>query len=474
MQIRTKLTLYFIGIAAGISLLSLFFVYVQFERHVLTEFIASLRSKAYMTADMLIKSEKEASTLRPIAERRQSSITPFTENIMVYNAAQQRLYTYNEEAPAIEQQVFRQIERHDEYHFERSGNPSVGIRYVNKDGISYYVFAEGKMDRAILNSLRTILWIAFFLMIGLVAIGGWIFAGQALAPVSRIMNQIDDLFPSNLKRRLEPHNHKDELARLVITFNKLLDRIQEAFTLQKGFLSNISHEIKNPLTTIIAQLEVALQKDREKEAYRDTIYSVLEDVRKLNETSEKLMQLARLNAQKDQLDWKQLRLDELIWQTREEVLRNHPEAQIRIDMNNLPEQEEELLITGNESLMRTALSNLLDNACKYSKDNSAFLRLDCSSPKTLTLEVIDNGPGIDDEEKTSIFQPFYRSDRTAHIKGSGIGLSLVSTILKWHRINCEIESSPGHGSLFRLLIPREAQPQPNERDTAFSPVTIRN
>src|SRR4029079_9948186 len=101
--------------------------------------------------------------------------------------------------------------------------------------------------------------------------GGWFFARQALSPVSAIMNQVDALLPTDMSHRLEATNQKDELSRLVITFNNLLDRIQHAFKNQKMFLSNISHELKNPLNVIVSQVEVTLDKERSVEDYQHTL-----------------------------------------------------------------------------------------------------------------------------------------------------------------------------------------------------------
>ncbi len=158
------------------------------------------------------------------------------------------------------------------------------------------IIAESVFDQVHLDNLTQILILVFLISITLVAIGGWFFARQALAPVSRIMNQVDALLPTDMSHRLETNNQHDELSRLVITFNKLLDRIQQVFGLQKMFLSNISHELKNPLNVIVSQVEVTLHKERTEEEYEATLSSVLSDVQELNDVADKLMQMARINA----------------------------------------------------------------------------------------------------------------------------------------------------------------------------------
>ncbi len=451
MQIRTKLTLSFILVVAGLSMVSLIFIYFQFKNHSLTEFYGSLRSKGIMTAEMLVKNEVEASKLSPVVlNTQQTNVTPFSENILIIDQDLNIIYTYNDATPPIPERVLENIRKNNEFSFDNNEMMALGMYYTNRDNVPYYIIAESTFDNSGLLSLRNILIFTFAFMILLVAFIGYIFAGQALAPVSKIMNEIDNILPSNLKKRISYSNQKDEISRLAATFNNLLDRIEHAFFIQKSFLSNISHELRNPLTTIIAQLEVTLHKERTEEAYKKTLYSILEDTRKLNEVSEKLMQLARINANGNQIEHSALRLDEVIWEIREKMLRNHPEYTIDFHIVNLPADESALIINGNQSLLTTAITNLVDNACKYGKSNKSWLYLECKKDKSIELRIEDDGPGIANEEKELIFEPFYRSNQTSHIQGSGVGLSLVSSILKLHKIPFNLKSVVNEGTRFSL------------------------
>lgn len=451
MQIRTKLTLSFILVVAGLSMVSLIFIYLQFKNHTLTEFYGSLRSKGIMTAEMLVKNEAEASKLSPVALHPQkTNVTPFSENILIIDNQRNIIYTYNDATAPISQKVLENIRKNNEFSFENNEMLALGMYYTNRDNVPYFIIAESTFDNTGLLSLRNILIFTFAFMILLVAFIGYIFAGQALAPVSRIMNEIDTILPTNLKKRISYSNQKDEISRLAATFNNLLDRIEHAFFIQKSFLSNISHELRNPLTTIIAQLEVTLHKERTEDAYKKTLYSILEDTRKLNEVSEKLMQLARINANGNQIELHPMRLDEAIWEIREKMLRSHPEYSIDFYIEKLPVDESSLIINGNESLLSTAITNLVDNACKYGKSNKSRLYLECRDDKSIELRIEDDGPGIANEEKELIFEPFYRSNQTSHIQGSGVGLSLVSSILKLHQIPFELKSAIHEGTCFSL------------------------
>jgi signal transduction histidine kinase len=300
-----------------------------------------------------------------------------------------------------------------------------------------------------LYKLRNILFWVFGIFISLVALAGWLFSGQALAPINRIMNQVDTLLPSDLTRRLDFTDQNDELSRLTKTFNKLLDRVQNAFSTQKLFLSNISHELKNPMNVIISQLEIALTKDRSKADYQDTIVSVLEDVKELNDVSTKLMQLARINSDGTDIVFTWFRIDEALWQTRDSLLRSHPSFSANVQIIDLPESEESLLIWGNEQLLRTALYNLMENACKYSPENKVTVQLAFNNGLIL-LEIQDSGAGIPEGEIPMIFNPFYRSSQTTMVRGSGIGLSLVDNIMKLHNVPMKLTSTLEVGTTFYL------------------------
>ena len=120
----------------------------------------------------------------------------------------------------------------------------------------------------------------------------------------------------------------------------------------------------------------------------------------------------------------------------------------------------ELFFNGNEQLLRTALINLMDNGCKFSPDKKVKASLSFSSEGAIIIEFTDNGPGIPQEELPMIFNAFYRSPRTSIIKGSGIGLSLVQSILKLHHIELNVNSRSGHGTTFILIFPVVSMGEP--------------
>lgn len=455
MQIRLRLTIQFILIAAGILAAAFFYVHFQFKLNLQDEFYDSLRSKALIIAEMVVgkKTNESFHLNEPAVENAGPLANEYPENISIYNTEGERLYAFNPAPDAAARSIIAQAVANGEVRFVQGKFHAIAIRYHNQTGDNFIVIAESVFDHVHVQNLTRILFVVFFISISLVAFGGWIFARQALSPVSAIMNQVDALLPTDMSHRLAAISQHDELSRLVLTFNKLLDRIQQVFKNQKMFLSNISHELKNPLNVIVSQVEVSLNKDRTEEEYKHVLQSVLSDVRGLNEVAENLMQMARINADESTIQFQWVRIDELIWQAKSGLLRNHPEYQIQFEIINLPANENLLEVAANEQLLRTALLNLMDNSCKFSENHAVKVQLSFTEQETCQITIADHGPGISDEDMPMIFDPFYRSQRTSATKGSGVGLPLVAAILKMHHIQMKVESNKGEGATFILQFP---------------------
>jgi signal transduction histidine kinase len=459
MQIRVRLALQFMMIAAGILLVAFIYIHFQFKRNLQDEYYDSLKSKAFIIAEMVAgkKTDEQDFKIEAPSDLSTPLATDYPENISIYDLEGRRLYSFNPAPDDIPKSAFDDVKSAGECRFNHRKFSALGVLYMNKLGEHYIVVAESVFDPVHVNNLTQILFLVFLISISLVAVGGWFFARQALAPVSRIMNQVDALLPTDMSHRLVTTNQHDELSRLVITFNKLLDRIQQVFRMQKMFLSNVSHELKNPLNVIVSQVEVILDKERSKEEYESTLTSVLADVKELNEVSDKLMQMARINADDATIRFQPLRIDELIWQTKENFVKTHPEYRINFEVLNLPEQEQKLFVNANEQLLKTALINLMDNGCKFSPDKQVKVSLSFSAEGNPVIEIADKGPGIPEKEISMVFNAFYRSSRTSSIKGSGIGLSLVDSIMKLHHIEVEVKSKPGQGTTFVLTFPLDVK-----------------
>ncbi len=462
MRIRTRLTLQFILLTAGIFTAALFFIYTRFEQHVEHEFFTLLESKARMTAEMLLRHEE---TLRPLPPPGgQVSMLPPTSNISIFDAQKQRVFALNSGHCAISPEQLSTICRDGASRFKQSDCFIFGAIVNSATGHTYIVVSEDKPDYSKLRPLRNILLVTFFMVMAAIAAGGWFYAGQALAPVLRIVNEVDALLPVDLSRRLRHADQRDEMSHLAATFNRLLDRIEHAFQMQRSFISNVSHELRNPLAAMNAQLQLTRNRPRSVEAYDQVLTSLHDDVRDMTDTTDKLLQLANVHSNAANIAFEPLRLDELLYQTRDALLKTHPDYVVRIEINNLPVEESGLCTVGNEALLRTALLNLLDNGCKFSPDHTVRAGINFAPTGQCSIDIRNNGQGIPEADLPRIFDPFFRSGQHSRLKGSGVGLSLVQSILRLHRIDMQARNMAGGGVQFRLTFPVQWTEQPTPTD----------
>jgi len=446
MQIRSKLTLQFMLLVSGILILSFVILVILVKQHNVDDFQKRLKEKAITSAILLLKVEQVDSTLLKTIDLSKKDIL-YRENISIYDDQNKEVYTSNDtiffDAPFP---LLQKIKQSGELRFSKNEFEVVGIPFKDKSK-QYVILAEAvDLDgHARLQDLKKLLYVIVLIMIGVGAAAGWFYSGRALKPIKKVMSEVQSISTIDLSQRLDENINPDEIGKLVIIFNHLLSRIENAFNLQKTFVTNVSHELKNPLTTITSQLEVTLLKDRASTEYKEIIQSVLGDIKELNQLSNSLLDLASLSQRNINIPTSAVRIDEILWEVREGVQAINSNYKVDIHTLTMPVDEQDLYLQANPYLVKTALQNLIENACKFSDDKRATVSLICSKGE-LEIRIFDNGPGIDKKELENVFQPFYRSNNTSKVKGHGIGLSLSQRIIDLHKGVVEIDSTLGQGT----------------------------
>jgi signal transduction histidine kinase len=448
MQIRAKLTLTYFIISFILLVSSLLFIYYSFRNYIYTEFYNTLRSKALMTVMMVEKSKPDL-TFESDNQSSETSLSE-TENIIIYDLSFKKLFYLNKDLN-IENHILNNIVNEKELKFSLGKVNAIGIKHNTSFGKDIIIVATDKFMSEELASLRYIMIYTSLLFLLILAISGYYFSGQALNPINTTIRNLKAIFPNDLSRRLHvDQKNNDEISRLNMTFNELLDRIEDSFNTQKGFLSNISHEIRNPLASIISTIQVKLSKDSTEDEYRQCLNSVLDDAKEMEYITVQLMELARLTDAGSKISLSPIRLDEMIWQSKALVRKNNPEYTFKFDTTAFPEDSDALIINGNETLLKIALYNLLENACKFSPDHSASVKIFNDHTNKIYIQIKDTAPVINEHEKAFIFKPFYRLKFSSNVKGTGIGLTLVASILKVHHATLEITNNDNSGNMFTL------------------------
>jgi len=455
MQIRSKLTLQFIVVVATILFVSFVSIYLSSKAYYEEEFFGRLKNKAITSADYLVQSSVIDSVVMLEIQRYQKDLL-FNEKITVFDSSlSNQLFTSNDSLMmAMPSSLLIKLRASNEVRIRYGDFHILGLKYHLRDR-GYFIVASAvdKFGSSKLANLLQTLIISFLIIIVIIAVSGWIYAGRALKPIISVIEQVKEISPANLSERLKASGNKDEIGTLINIFNELLDRTETAFKLQRSFVANASHELKNPLTIITSQLEVCLLKDRSNEDYKKLIESVLEDIEDLNSVTIKLMELANITHGATIGNFKTLRIDEVLWQSRGDfVRRNKEEYEVIYEIANLPDDESRLYFVGSEPLLKALFINLMQNSCKFSYDNKVRIKLSYVNNR-INVHFIDYGPGIPQADLPSIYEPFYRGQSTRTVKGHGIGLSIVNRIAEIHNIEIQIETKIGEGTSFKLLFP---------------------
>lgn len=453
MDIRKKLTLRFILIVAIIISISSLSVYYSAAEYRRDDFYNRLKSKAINTAKLLIEVEEvDAELLKKIEKDNPVSLP--NEQIDIYNFKNEVLYSSEQQnAFIVTPHLLDNIRLEEEIFYEEGSDEVIGFLYA--DQYDRFVIVAGATDIYGINklkNLRNILVLSFFASILVISIAGWIYSGKALQPISKVVKQVDSISIANLDKRVDEGNGTDEIAQLAKTFNQMLIRLEKSFNLQKNFIANASHELRTPLTVITGQLEVALLSDRNSEEYKKVLYSTLEDIIHLNATSNRLLLLAQANSDSTKREMQSVRIDEILWQAKEDVNKRYPAYLIKIEFDAALDDDEKLTVTGDEQLLKTALVNIIDNGCKYSNNHTINISVTLIASK-ISLAFSDAGIGIDEEDLRLITEPFHRGKNTNQIKGHGIGLSLVDRIISLHNGALQINSTINVGTTVTVTLP---------------------
>jgi signal transduction histidine kinase len=387
------------------------------------------------------------------------------EKVLVFDKSNQLIYSSLDDFEAgYSPELLDRIRHEEKVQYTANNFEHVGLVY-NEGALSYVVIASAydRYGRSKLDNLRTVILAGLLLCIGIIILAGRFFAGEALRPLAKMNSEIREITAGNLDRRVADSGQSDEIGQLAQNFNEMLQRLETAFEMQRQFVSNASHELRTPLATVISQLQVTLDKERDASEYRHAIQSVLDDVQGLVALTNGLLSLAQSELQNKEVAIKPVRVDEILYTAQDDLSKNHPDYRFQIEYIELPEEEEALTVRGNENLLRTAFLNFMDNACKFSPDRSVQVAI-AFPGQQIEIRFSDRGIGIPPAEAERIFEPFYRA-QNAHTtsKGHGIGLSLCRRIVQLHGGSIRVESTLGKGSSFVVNLPQKnAAARPNK------------
>lgn len=329
--------------------------------------------------------------------------------------------------------------------------------YVDSSGKepSYYIVvlsAKNEFISEYLNNLKRVIVITLALTIVIsLVIGLWV-TNLILKPIRLITYGMRDITANKLHLRLDEKKGSDEIADLTATFNDMLDRLEIAFESQKNFISNASHELNTPLTTIIGESEYTLAKPRGEETYQDALKAILLQAERLKSITSSLLYIAQTGFDGEKQEFAPVRIDEVLFSAKKVVDSIIENNQVYINLELLPEDDDQLIINGNQQLLETALVNVISNGCKYSDNGKVNVTI-AATNKNVVIIIEDFGIGIPEQEISQVFDPFFRASNTLGIDGYGIGLPLSRNIVRLHNGELLVFSEVNRGTKIKIILP---------------------
>jgi heavy metal sensor kinase len=319
-----------------------------------------------------------------------------------------------------------------------------------------------------LNTLFIILIITVPLALMVASLGGQFLAHQALKPVDNITQTARMITSQNLNQRITPPKVKDEISRLIDTFNEMISRLDQSFRQIKQFSSDASHELKTPLTILKGEAEVTLRKERTIQEYQQVLKSNLEEINRMSQIIEDLLLLSKAETGELRLNKENIDLTEILNEvvTQMDILAKS--KRLHLFTSN---HHQDIHILGDALRIRELFINLIENGIKYTEEGgSIHITLEkeyeplprnqsnwVGREKGEFVKIIfsDTGIGIAHEDQERIFNRFFRVDkaRSREQGGSGLGLSICKWIVEAHHGEIKVESEFGKGSSFIVKFP---------------------
>ena len=302
-----------------------------------------------------------------------------------------------------------------------------------------------------LKSLLYILYIGTSIALVLAGIIGWVLASRALKPVDEITQTARQIGAKSLDQRLVVQGPRDEIGRLVETFNEMISRLESSFNRTKQFTADASHELRTPLTILKGETEIALKTEKTVDGLKAVLKSNLEEINDLVDMVKKLLFLSREDAGIGDMPIENVELNTLLLEKYEQTKRLAEEKGVHMSLV----KNDKVSVKGDPYRLRELLLNLIENAVKYTPAGGDVTLTLKESNGFAKVVVADTGIGISKEDCLHVFERFYRADK-ARVRsegGSGLGLNICKQIVEAHNGDIKLKSELGKGSSVTVHLP---------------------
>ncbi|HEX8363067.1 MAG TPA: ATP-binding protein [Longimicrobium sp.] len=336
----------------------------------------------------------------------------------------------------------------------RPGDPHVrvsGVR-LRRRGMVLAVIGSTRAERTMREQARVALALAVVVTLAIAVIPGSILVRRSLAPIGEMTSRAARIGAARLGDRLPVSNPRDELGSLALVLNELLDRLQRAFEQQRRFMAEAAHELRTPVAVVRAETELALAGERSPAEYREALGIVGGEAERLGRIVHDLLTYSRAEAGQYPLRLAGADLGEVAADATRS-LRNLA-AQKGVELST--QVMDELPIRGDADLLRRLVLNLVENAVKHGRPGERVRVEAFAEGGEYRLRVSDTGPGVPEEARARIFEPFFRGSHAraeGSAAGAGLGLPIARWIAEAHGGRLELAESGPTGSVFQAVFP---------------------
>lgn len=451
MSIKEKITIAFGLMVATLLVLFSFFIFEAYESYRRSLMRTRLQRRA-LSAQTYFLNRSEFHRFSFLILPEQKEMIFDTKNDLIYSSSGPHDYVPTKE-------LLQEASRKEVYFTYKTPEwPSLkegvalSFKYKNQPYI-VVVTAYDLPGHQTSSNLVAILLGGNIVSLVVIVLAGFLFARRAMQPFDRLISQINAATVNDFSFRLDYKSEPDEANYLAGSFNELLSRLQQLALSHEHFISYASHEIRTPLTVVKGMLETSLAYDHTLPATQESIEKALHRLEGAIDLANSLLQLTEVEGLNPNWLLEDINVVDTILDTVGYFQEKYPNQQIELQLTDVfTEISSTIKVVGNNSLLRTALINIIDNACKYSHHQPVQVEL-TYQPFWVVIEVIDQGIGIPAAQLSEVFLPMMRAENVGTVKGFGLGLTLAEKIITIHQGVLSIQSVPNQGTNAVISLP---------------------
>lgn len=431
----------------GLASTVIFVLYSNFRKE---EFRDRLEIKALSNIKLLVNVKEVDDQLLKMID--QNSINKlYDEKTLVFDSQFKLIYSSIDDAK-INWSVddLKYLKKHKTF-FKQQGDYEVyGVFYDTKDKDFYaLISATDDYGKRKLLFLRYTLVVSYIFFTCLCWVLTSFMVKKAMNPLGLFHQKIKNINENNLDTRIKSKSNKNEIDLIANEFNFMMDRIEISYQKQKEFTAHASHELRTPLSRITSQIENVVADPKTTPENKSFLKTILSDVNQLTELITSLLTLSKIDT-KNQENNETHRLDEILFSAIENLNKSFPDFVILFEMEESENLDSALEIKGNKNLLEIAISNVLKNACVYSDNKQAKVKIRTIGD-SLVISISNTGKTLTENEQKNLFQPFMRGENSKGTTGFGLGLRIVNRILNLHQSSITYSVTDENINLFQLI-----------------------